>query len=103
VLNQSGTEKDTELAQMLGQLQPFMAAFPPECMDEIASFACSFWATCNFWANLQLLGRPKTFLARSNELNHSADGSALLRAAGVALLGLLIRHTTRHIKSPMLI
>ena len=32
------SEKDAELAQKLGQLQPFMAAFPQECMGQLASF-----------------------------------------------------------------
>jgi protein SHQ1 len=31
-------EQDAELAQTLGQLQPFVAAFPQECMDQLASF-----------------------------------------------------------------
>ena len=34
----SGSEKATELAQNLGQLQPFLAAFPQECMGQLASF-----------------------------------------------------------------
>jgi hypothetical protein len=33
--NQS--EKDAKLAQKLGQLQPFTALFPPECMGQVAS------------------------------------------------------------------
>jgi hypothetical protein len=35
-------EKDAKLAQKLGQLQPFRAVFPQECMGQLASF----------WANL---------------------------------------------------
>jgi hypothetical protein len=31
-------EKDTRLAQKLGQLQPFIAVFPQECMGQLASF-----------------------------------------------------------------
>ena len=31
-------EEDAELAQKLGQLQPFIAAFPQECMGQLASF-----------------------------------------------------------------
>ena len=40
------SEKDAELAQKLGQLQPFLAVFSQECM-----------------ANLHLLGQPNTFRA----------------------------------------
>ena len=40
------SEKDTKFAQKLGQLQPFLAAFPQECR-----------------ANLHRLGQPDTFLA----------------------------------------
>ena len=40
-------EKDAKSAQKLGQLQPFGAVFPQECI----------------WANLHLLGRPDTLLA----------------------------------------
>jgi hypothetical protein len=32
------SEKETKLAQKLGQRQPFIAVFPPECMGELASF-----------------------------------------------------------------
>ena len=32
------SEKDAKLAQKLGQLQPFVAVFPPECMGQLASF-----------------------------------------------------------------
>ena len=32
------SEKDTKLAQKLGQLQPFVAAFPRECVGQLASF-----------------------------------------------------------------
>jgi hypothetical protein len=32
------SEKDAELAQKLGQLQPFLAVSPPECADQLASF-----------------------------------------------------------------
>ena len=32
------SEKDTELAQELGRLQPFIAVFPQECMGQLASF-----------------------------------------------------------------
>jgi hypothetical protein len=32
------SESDTQLAQKLGQLQPFVAAFPQECMGQLASF-----------------------------------------------------------------
>jgi hypothetical protein len=32
------SEKDAKLAQTLGQLQPFVAAFPQECTGQIASF-----------------------------------------------------------------
>jgi hypothetical protein len=31
------SEKDTKLTQKLGQLQPFMAVFPPECVGQLAS------------------------------------------------------------------
>ena len=31
-------EKDAKLAQKLGQLQPFTAVFPQECMGQLASF-----------------------------------------------------------------
>jgi hypothetical protein len=32
------SEKDAKLAQKLGQLQPFLAALPQECMGQLASF-----------------------------------------------------------------
>ena len=32
------SEKDAKLAQKLGQLQPFIAVFPPECMGQLGSF-----------------------------------------------------------------
>jgi hypothetical protein len=32
------SEKDAELAQKLGQLQPFLAVFPQECMGQLAPF-----------------------------------------------------------------
>jgi hypothetical protein len=32
------SEKDAMLAQKLGQLQPFIAVFPQECMGQLASF-----------------------------------------------------------------
>ena len=32
------SEKDTKLAQKLGQLQPCIAVFPQECMGQLASF-----------------------------------------------------------------
>ena len=32
------SEKDTKLAQKLGQLQQFTAVLPPECMGQLASF-----------------------------------------------------------------
>ena len=32
------SEKDAKLAQKLGQLQPFIAMFPRECMGQLASF-----------------------------------------------------------------
>jgi hypothetical protein len=32
------SEKDAKLAQKLGQLQPFIAVFPPECMGQLAYF-----------------------------------------------------------------
>ena len=31
-------EKDAELAQKLGQLQPFIAVFPQGCMGQLGSF-----------------------------------------------------------------
>jgi hypothetical protein len=35
------TEKDTELAQNLGRLQPFLAVLPQECIGQLASFGPS--------------------------------------------------------------
>jgi hypothetical protein len=32
------SEKDAKLAQRLGQLQPFIAILPQECMGQLASF-----------------------------------------------------------------
>ena len=32
------SEKDTKLAQKLGQLEPFIAVFPQECMGQLAYF-----------------------------------------------------------------
>jgi hypothetical protein len=37
-LPQPTSEKDAKLAQKLGQLQPFIAVFPHECMGQLASF-----------------------------------------------------------------
>jgi hypothetical protein len=34
----TASEKDAKLAQKLGQLQPFIAAFPPECMGQLTYF-----------------------------------------------------------------
>ena len=34
----SESETDAELAQKLGQLQPFTAVFPQECMGQLVSF-----------------------------------------------------------------
>ena len=46
------SEKDANLAQKLGQLQPFLAVFPQACMGQLASS----------------LGQPDTFLAAVHEL-----------------------------------
>jgi hypothetical protein len=35
---ENSSEKDAKLAQKLGQLQPFLAVFPQECMGQLASF-----------------------------------------------------------------
>ena len=32
------SEKDAKLVQKLGQLQPFVAVFPPECMGHLGPF-----------------------------------------------------------------
>jgi hypothetical protein len=32
------SEKDAMLAQQLGQLQPFLDRFPPECLGQLGSF-----------------------------------------------------------------
>ena len=32
------SKQDAKLAQKLGQLQPFIAVLPQECMDQLASF-----------------------------------------------------------------
>jgi hypothetical protein len=32
------SEKDAKFAQKLGQLQPFIAVLPPECVGQLASF-----------------------------------------------------------------
>jgi hypothetical protein len=53
------SKKDAKLAQKLGQLQPFIAVFPQECM-----------------ANLHLLGQPNTFLASGKYRGPRANGSA---------------------------
>ena len=45
------SEKDTKVAQKLGQLQPFTAVFPQEYS--------------RMWANVHLLGQPNSFLARA--------------------------------------
>ena len=34
----AASESDAKLAQKLGQLQPFLAVFPQECMGQLASF-----------------------------------------------------------------
>ena len=36
------SEKDAKLAQKLGQLQPFIAVFPPECTGQLAYFGPTF-------------------------------------------------------------
>jgi hypothetical protein len=47
---QSGSERDAKLALKLGQFQRFIAAFPQECMGQLASF----WANLTpFWLQLQ--------------------------------------------------
>ena len=57
------SEKDAELAQKLGQLQPFtcIAVFPQE----------------SIWANLYLLGQPNTVLAPAHR--HALRGPPLAR------------------------
>ena len=35
---QHASEKDAKLAQQLGQLQPFLAVLPQECVGQLASF-----------------------------------------------------------------
>jgi hypothetical protein len=37
-LSQPCIEKDAKLAQKLGQLHPFIAVFPQECMGKLAYF-----------------------------------------------------------------
>ena len=51
------SEKDAKLAQKLGQLQPFIAVLPQECM-----------------ANLHLLRHPNTFLATAAGDVHHGEG-----------------------------
>jgi hypothetical protein len=47
---QSGSERDAKLALKLGQFQRFIAAFPQECMGQLAFF----WANLTpFWLQLQ--------------------------------------------------
>ena len=41
VLDAHPSEKDAKLAQKLGQLQPFIAVFPQECVGQLASFGPS--------------------------------------------------------------
>ena len=50
-------EKDAKLAQKLGQLQPFIAAFPQECI----------------WGNLHLLGQPNTFFSLAQARAHRRE------------------------------
>jgi hypothetical protein len=57
----AASEKDTKLAQKLGQLKPFLAAFPEECMGQLQPFIAVFSPEC--MANLHLLGQPNTFPA----------------------------------------
>ena len=38
IVRSQASEKDTKLAQKLGQLQPFMAVFLLECTGQLASF-----------------------------------------------------------------
>jgi hypothetical protein len=53
-------EKAAASAQKLGQLQPFVAVFPQECM-----------------ANLHILGQPNTFLAADAAHGQPAKGCVL--------------------------
>ena len=41
--------KDAALAQTLGQLQPFIAAFSQECLGQLASFEADFAAVSLQW------------------------------------------------------
>ena len=38
IIDPPAGEKEAKLAQKLGQLQPFIAVFPHECMGQLASF-----------------------------------------------------------------
>jgi hypothetical protein len=51
------SEKDTKLAQKLGQLQPF--------------FILWRYSVCNAWADLHLLSKPNTFLALCMDTLHT--------------------------------
>ena len=48
------SENDAELAQKLGQLQPFLAVFPHESMGQLASFGPT-----------GVLGQPDPFVAKA--------------------------------------
>ena len=55
------SEKDAKLAQKLGQLQPFIAVFPQECVGQLAHFG------------------PTSHLARSVGAEALAEAGARLR------------------------
>jgi hypothetical protein len=77
VLGQS--ETGAKLAQELGQLQPFLAVFPPECMGP----------TCTFWANL-----TRSSLKYLNTYGTPAAGRGLAVPAGWTEWGGLVRIAT---------
>jgi hypothetical protein len=64
-------EKDTKLAQKLGQLQPFMAVFPRECTGRPPSFG----------------GQPNSFLARHAEAASFMTAAGPLRGRGARCEG----------------
>jgi hypothetical protein len=74
--------KDAKLAQKSGQLQPFLAVLPQECMDQLASFG------------------PNTNLTPFSLLSkvHGVDDAREPKGALIALL--LQAEKTRQVKSP---
>ena len=75
------SEKDAELAQKLGQLQPFLAAVPPGCMGQLASFGADLTASFLAIARSSWCGGG---MARPPDSNTPSTGSRCCEATRFA-------------------